>query len=167
MEQTSILMTADHFYNAYQLLEANEQQVEAEIAKGFIDGEPTEEFIAKVNARSFRQTAIPGITCLAFSTELYLKALITFTTGRTKFIEHDTKGLFDAIPDKERDELVAVILEQLPDDAADTVFKRIEFNSKAFVQFRYFHEAPAGRDHMTPFAVLFVLSLRKVLAPRY
>ncbi|WP_374308728.1 hypothetical protein [Dongia sp.] len=165
----TILMIADHFYNAYRLLEDNEQAVAAEIERVMGDRlDPTDEFIERVNNRTFRQTGIPGVTCIAFATELYLKALAMFTQGNNDRINgHNTKVLFDNLPAAAKQELVAAILALLPEDNEESIGQRLAVNARAFEEFRYFHEEPTGRDYMQAFAVVIVICLRRVLAPHY
>lgn len=159
----TMLLVADQFYNAYQLLDANETAVAAEIAAGYQDPAPSPEFLDKVEQGGFKQTGLPAITCMAFCTELYLKTL-HFAVAGEQLRGHDTRKLFDQLHATPRKALIDLLLRNGGGDSEAIVLQRLTFNSDAFVEFRYFHERKEA-SFMLTFGVTVVLFLRKLLAP--
>ncbi len=84
-------MQADDFFNAYRILEENEQAVIKKL--GQLNGKP----LVSKTAYGGAPTGSAGITCLAFSIELYIKYLHSITRGKAPQ-GHNILKLFRNLP---------------------------------------------------------------------
>ena len=145
-----ILLNAEKFFVAYQVLKADEELS--------------------------MMLMTPGIVCLSFSIELYMKYLLALT-GKTPPRDHRILILFQSLPPKIQDEIYKKINGEEMQFSVGNIFGTKRFNkdysfhdaflediekiSDSFCKWRYSHEKTTV-SFPTSFAEAFVIVLRDV-----
>ena len=168
-----IRMQADDFFNAYKVLEENEQTVMKKIGK--LKGKP----LIASKATDDVPTGDAAITCLAFSVELYIKHLHTVVNDKAPK-GHNILRLFRTLPKNIKSEIKKVpamektilfyskeIRKTYPNvdkkgpPITDIFEQQLYMISNAYQEWRYSYERGAVR-YDTGFALEFISALRSV-----
>ena len=146
----SLQFQAEHFYNAYELLRANNEALINRLENS--SSAPSPEKVLGV-----RPTMGVDIVCLAFSVELYIKDVHLALTGK-KIRGHDILKLFEKLPDNVQREIFS------HRSIAHYGWNFEEFKlemkaiSKGFEKWRYSHEHTNVRYNLY-FAFIFIEAL--------
>jgi hypothetical protein len=105
----------------------------------------------------------PTWVCLAFSNELYLKALLVKSANTLERNEHNHTKLFQKLPAETQAAVLHEIEKLNPGNSNDQKMEFMEKNAVAFVEYRYFYDIEGGRAFMLSFAEHFSLAMKALV----
>jgi hypothetical protein len=161
MNINTIILNATQFYNAYFVLDANKQHIRNEINK-INPYSISPKIYERMKAGELKVTDIPEVVALAFSCELFLKAMLLHYAGIEERREHNHFKLMHMLPPEVFDELLRHLCNAMPEMSEELILNCVFDNAAAFVQWRYFHETGQA-SHMTNFAATMALVMKDML----
>ena len=161
MNVQAILANAKQFLNAYYVLNANKQHIRNKINR-ISPYSISPQIFERMRSGELKVTDIPEVVAIAFACELFLKAMLLQYANIDERKQHNHFKLMCDLPHVVFDDLLQRLCEAVPTMSEELILNCIYDNSKAFVEWRYFHETGQAR-HMTNFAVLMAETMAAML----
>lgn len=125
------------------------------LGKSFLSASNRCQVPVKIKDNEFEIPLIPSIVCIAFATELYLKAVLTIENNLVK--SHELKKLFNALFKDTKDSIIQNL------KLTVTVFEmKLDEANNAFVEWRYVYE-PKRKNVDIDFLRKLVSELAKIV----
>jgi len=148
----SLQIQAEHFFNAFKVLEANNQALIDRLAD-----EAGEKPQVRPDILGIRPTMGIEIVCLAFSIELYIKDVHLAVAGEAPR-GHDILSLFEQLPEQVQQEVFHHPSIENYGWSFEAFKLEIKQISNGFEKWRYSHES-AALQYNSYFALVFLEAL--------
>jgi len=156
----TVELYAREYFFAFEIISANNAKVREIIFKD----NPfniSPRIRRKLRSGELKEPITPLVTCLAFSLELYLKALLVKLTGECPR-GHDLKCLFGMFDEPVKRGIIQGCCDIDPELNFDNVGKFIERIATGYVDWRYAYEEQS-QTYMINFGAILVKSLQQML----
>jgi HEPN domain-containing protein len=160
----AISSQAEYFLNAYHILVRNKQELQdlrKQRAHEHNVKHPDKNHVQEIGYATDQQTGVADFVCLAFSVELYLKAV--FEVLGKKQRGHNIRKLFEKLPDDAQKQIFNIQMKNVYQTTLDHYKERMDIISDGFEKFRYSYEHQSLTYHKS-FALEMIKAMKQFIS---